>query len=288
MNSSHSKVILITGCSSGFGLLAAARLASKGHAVYATMRDLNKQGALINELKERNAQAKILPLDVCDPVSIGQVVKEIGADHGHIDVVINNAGYAIGGYFEDLTQEEIRSLMETNFFGVQNVTRAVIPLMRPKASGTIINISSISGRYGAPAFGAYNASKWALEGFSESLYYELRPFGIRVVLIEPGAYKTKIFGENQRLAKNFNNEGSPYFKRSHFLKALIDEHLKDNYRDPEDIAALIEQIIGKKDPALRYIPEIESRLQITLREILPFKLYSWIYQRMLFKGFKDH
>lgn len=287
MNSSHSKVILITGCSSGFGFLTAARLASRGHHVYATMRDLNKQGALINELKERKADAKILRLDVGDAASIQAVIKEIGADHGHLDVLVNNAGHAIGGYFEDLTQDEIHKQMETNFFGVQNVTRAALPLMRPHRSGKIINISSISGRYGSPALGAYNASKWALEGFSESLYFELKPFGINVVLIEPGSYKTKIFGENQKIAANFANAESPYFARSQFLRNMIDEHLKDNYRDPEDIAALIEKVIGMQNPSLRYIPEFESRLQIALRSVLPFKLYSWIFQKLLFNGFRE-
>ncbi len=287
MKSKQSKAILITGCSSGFGLLAAARLASRGHHVYATMRNLNKQGALINELKERKADAKIFKMDVCDLASIEPVINEIGADHGHLDVLVNNAGYAIGGYFEDLTQDEIRQQMETNFFGVQNVTRAAIPLMRPQGSGQIINISSVSGRYGSPAFGAYNASKWALEGFSESLYHELKPFGIHVVLIEPGAYKTKIFGDNQQVAANFDNEESPYFARSHFLKTMIAERLEDNYRDPEDIPALIERVIKTPNPTLRYIPELESRLQIALREYLPFKLYSWIYQKVLFKGFKQ-
>lgn len=286
MTPSHSKVVLITGCSSGFGFLTAARLASRGHHVYATMRDLNKQGALINELKERKADAKILRLDVRDDASIEAVIKEIGADHGRLDVLVNNAGGAIGGYFEDLTQDEIRKQMEINFFGVQNVTRAALPLMRPHRSGKIINISSISGRYGSPAFGAYNASKWALEGFSESLYFELKPFGLDVVLIEPGAYKTKIFNENKKIAANFSNAESPYFERSQFLKNMIDKHLRDNYRDPEDIAALIEKIIGIKNPSLRYIPEVESRLQITLRSVLPFRLYSWIFQKLLFKGFK--
>ncbi|MEW5894330.1 MAG: SDR family oxidoreductase [Candidatus Omnitrophota bacterium] len=281
------KVILITGCSSGFGMLAASRFASQGHYVIATMRNLNKQGMLADELKRRQAQTEIYQMDVLDRESIQYVIREIGAKHGSIDVLINNAGIIIGGAFEDLSDDEIRLVMETNFFGVQNVTRAVIPLMRQKRSGRIINISSISGFYGSPGLGAYNASKWALEGFSESLYYELKPFGINVILIEPGAYKTKIFGENANLARNFLNEESPYYKMSAFLKNRIDESLKDNYREPEEVVKVIERAMNDTFPKLRYTTEIEGKVLRFLKVFLPFRLFSFIYQRLLFKGFKS-
>ena len=164
------KVILITGCSSGFGLLTAARLAASGHIVWATMRDLKGKGDLENELTKRNAQAVIRVLDVTQPANIKNVVDEIQQKHTAIDVLVNNAGYGVAGFFEDLTPGEIRSQMETNFFGVQDVCRQIIPLMRQRRSGKIINVSSIAGRIASPCLGAYNSSKWALEGFSESLY----------------------------------------------------------------------------------------------------------------------
>lgn len=278
--------ILITGCSSGFGLLAAARFASQGHQVIATMRDLKKSGALEHELKLRNTSADILELDVTDPDTIHNVITEIGAKYGSIDVLINNAGIIIGGAFEDLTQLEIRRVMDTNFFGIQDVTRQVIPLMRQKKSGKIINISSVSGFYGSPAFGAYNASKWALEGFSESLYYEMKFFGINVVLVEPGSYKTKIFGENANVAEDFNNDKSPYYPMSQFLKERIDLGLEDNHRNPEDVVVVIERIIKTKHPKFRYTTEIEGKIMFLLKKLLPFCLFSWIYQKILFKGFK--
>ena len=194
------KVILITGSSSGFGMLTAVRLAQAGHRVIATMRDLNSSGALLDEGKKSGHEIETFQLDVTNKRSIRDTVRNVAAKHGYIDVLVNNAGYGIGGFFEDLTDEEIRAQMETNFFGVQNVTREVIPVMRQRRSGKIINISSIAGLSAAPSFGAYNASKWALEGFSESLRYEMKIWGIDVCLIEPGTYKTKIFYENARYA----------------------------------------------------------------------------------------
>ncbi len=193
-------VVLITGCSSGFGMLAAVRLASGGHAVYATMRNLAKKDDLLAESARRGGEIRILEREVTIDESIISAVEQIELEEGCIDVLINNAGYAIGGFFEDLTEQEIHDQMETNFFGVQKVTRAVLPLMRKTAAKTnsnpkILNISSVSGRSAFPGMGAYGASKFALEGFSESLYHELLPLGIYVALIEPGAFRTKIFTE---------------------------------------------------------------------------------------------
>jgi len=286
MTPTHSKVILITGCSSGFGMLAAARFASQGHRVIATMRDLNRQGILISELKERGTEADILQLDVMDPASISNVMRHIGDRYGHIDVLINNAGIAIGGTFEDLTQDEIRLVMETNFFGVQNVTRAVIPFMRSQKGGKIICLSSVSGLYGSPGFGAYNASKWALEGFCESLSYELKFFNIDVVLVEPGAYKTKIFTENTRYATHFDNPKSPYYEMSQFLKERVDAGVRDNHRDPEDVPRVLERIIKTKHPKLRYTTEVEGKVVLLLKKLLPFRLFSYLYSKVLFKGYK--
>ena len=177
----NSKIILITGCSSGFGLLTAARLSVKGHRVFATMRSLNKKQELLDEVKARDGKVQILELDVTKEATIQAAVQRIEQEFGRIDVLVNNAGFGIGGFFEDLSEDDIRIQMETNFFGVQNVTRHVIPFMRRQKSGIIINISSIAGLYALPAFGAYNASKWSLEGFSESLRHELRFFGIQVL-----------------------------------------------------------------------------------------------------------
>ena len=283
---SQSKIILITGCSSGFGMLTAARLASKGHKVLATMRSLNRNGALIDELKRRNAEAEILHLDVTNKLSIKQTITEVASKHGYIDVLVNNAGFGIGGAFEDLTEEEIREQMETNFFGVQNVTREVIPLMRQRRRGRIINISSVAGFSTSPCFSAYNASKWALEAFSESLHYELKFFGIDVLLVEPGTYNTKIFHDNDRYAKNFDNPSSPYYPISQFLKKRVMEYVKDCHKDPEEIPILIEKLINARYPSFRNIPDIESKFLYTMRKCLPFWMYRGLVRSVFTSGLK--
>lgn len=275
-NNPSSKVILITGTSSGFGLLTAARLSHKGHNVIATMRNLNKKDSLVSEVNKRGGQIDALAVDVTNPESIKTAIEFIKEKYGYIDILINNAGYGIGGFFEDLSDDEFRAQMETNFFGVLNMTRAAIPLMRHRPSAKIINMSSTSGRFGTPALSAYVSSKFALEGFSESLHHELKQFGITVILIEPGVYKTKIFEENGRYAKNFDNKESPYYPISQQLKKRTFDFLKDNYKDPEDVASLIEKIISQNNPSFRHIPDIESKVLLGLKQILPFRLFSWI------------
>lgn len=280
------KVVLITGTSTGFGLLIAARLASKKYTVIATMRNVQKKEALLNEVAKRGGRVEVYPLDVTNKVSIEAAIKYVSEKYGYIDVLINNAGYGMAGFFEDLTDKEIRQQMETNFFGVQNVTRQAIPLMRRRIGSKIINVSSAAGFSASPCFGAYNASKWALEGFTESLRHELKLFGIDVLLIEPGMYNTKIFHENARCAANFDNPKSPYRHVSRFLKKRVENALKDCFKDPEEIAALVEKLINAKRPPFRNIPDIEAKTHYFTRKFLPFWLYSLIVDSILFKNFK--
>lgn len=275
-NRKSFKVVLITGCSSGFGLRMAARLSATGHRVYPTMRDLSKKQELIDEMFYRGTQAEVLSMDVTDQDSIQEAVSLILEKEGRIDVLVNNAGYGIGGFFEDLTQDEIRAQMETNFFGVQNVTRAVLPSMRQQRSGLIVNMSSISGLYALPCFGAYNASKWALEGFSESLLFELEPFGIHVCLIEPGAYKTKIFYENRQYAANFFNTHSPYYQTSQVFQKRMNDNIRLDKKDPEEIAMIVEKLISMAHPPFRIIPDVRSRIIYRLKRFLPFSIYRRI------------
>ena len=283
----NQKVVLITGCSSGFGLLTAARLAAQGHFVWATMRDLTKKEPLEKELDKRHAQAFIRELDVTKPSTIKNVVDEILKTHFHIDVLINNAGYGIAGFFEDLTQEEIRSQMEVNFFGVQNVCREVVPLMRKRFQGKIINISSIAGQISSPCLGAYNSSKWALEAFSESLYFELALFGVSVVIVEPGAYPTYIFTQNSHYAKNFNNAQSPYFSISQKLRDFSRNSLQKINRDPEDVARLIEKIVNISHPRLRYVSDFSTWLRMMAQKILPPQLITRILKKIVYADKKS-
>jgi len=278
------KVILITGTSSGFGLLTAARLAAAGHFVYATMRDVNKQQPLLDEVKKRRGQVFVRELDVTKPVTIAQVVAQIKDRHAHIDALVNNAGFALGGFFEDISEEEMRKQMEVNFFGVQSVCRAVIPLMRERKQGVIVNISSIAGLTASPGLGAYNASKWALEGFSETLYYELSPFNIKVALIEPGSYPTQIFTDNARYGKSAMDPNSPYYQYSRKIKGIVDNYVSKLTRDPEDIAKLIEKIITSPGSRLRYIPDWSSWSRVMASRILPPSLHNFVYRKAVYNG----
>lgn len=278
----NNQVILITGCSSGFGLLSAVRLAASGHIVWATMRDLQRRGPLEAALSKGKAQATVRQLDVTDAQSIAAVVDEIQRQHGRMDALVNNAGYGIGGFFEDLSEQDIRAQMDVNFFGVQNVCRRVIPLMRQRSSGKIINISSIAGRVATPCLGAYNASKWALEGFSESLCHELYPFGIRVVLVEPGLYPTEIFSKNARYAANFDNPQSPYYAYSQKLKSLTVDNIKKVKRDPEDVARLIERIVNDPNPRLRYVSDFPSWLRVMVQKMLPPGWFGAAFRRLAY------
>ena len=283
-----NKVILITGCSSGFGMLTAAKLAAGGHTIYATMRNLQKQNTLKLELEQRDTMCQILHLDVTEDKSINKVIDIIETQAGRLDVLINNAGYGIGGFFEDLSEEEIRSQFETNFFGVQKVTRSALPLMRATASKSskdfskIINISSAQGRSTLPGLGAYGASKFALEGFSESLYFELQPFGIEVVILEPGTYLTKAIDENSFEAAAGSKPDSPYAKYTKRLKELHGKILttKKGVGVPEDVAIMIEDIINRNRNKLRYLGGTQAKIRIWMRSIFPFRWFGKIVLKL--------
>ena len=289
-NSSNNKIILITGCSSGFGMLTAARLAAGGHTIYATMRNLQKQDTLKLELEKRATKCQILHLDVTDDKSINKVIDTIEKQSHRLDVLINNAGYGIGGFFEDLSEDEIRSQFETNFFGVQKVTRSALPLMRTTASKSgkdfstkIINISSAQGLSTLPGLGAYGASKFALEGFSESLYFEIQPFGIEVVILEPGTYLTKAIDENSHEAGIGLDTDSPYAKYAKRLKDLHSNILitKKGVGDPEDVAIMIEDIINRKRNKLRYLAGTQAKIRVWMKSILPFRWFSKIILKLV-------
>jgi NAD(P)-dependent dehydrogenase (short-subunit alcohol dehydrogenase family) len=280
------KIILITGCSSGFGLRIAARLSTGLHCVVASMRNLEKKDLLLGEVELRKGKLDLVCLDVTNVATIKEVMEKIKSRYGRLDVLINNAGYGIGGFFEDLTQDEIRAQMETNFFGVQNVIREALPIMREQGKGLIINMSSISGLNGLPCFGAYNASKWALEGFSESLFYELMPFGIKVCLIEPGVYRTKIFYENRRYASGFFNQDSAYYAFSQMFQKRTNDYIKADDKDPEEVASLVEEIINQENPSFRNIPDGRSRALYALKRFLPFSLFSWALAKAVYASIK--
>lgn len=268
------KVAFITGTSSGFGLLTAVVLAGKGYKVIATMRDLSKKEALLQEAAragvDANALIEAVRLDVTDTEEVSRVVSGVLAKYGAIDVLINNAGFALGGFVEEVPLEDWRQQMETNFFGLIAVTKAVLPSMRERRSGTIVNIGSVSGRIAFPGYAPYAASKFAVEGFSESLRHEMAPFGVRVVLVEPGAYRTAIWDKG--LAGIRTSEASPYAGP---MKAMMNYSARAaaSAPDPREVAELVGRIADARSPRLRYALGRGSALLLAAKALLP---WSWL------------
>src|SRR5919206_3008388 len=210
-----TKVAIVTGSSSGIGFETSLLLARNGFFTYATMRNLDKYDR-INELKQKQRlPLEVLKLDVTDDKTVNEAIEKVTNEQGRIDVLVNNAGYALVGPLEELSIQELKEQFETNVFGVIRVTKSVLPIMRKQRDGIIVNVSSIAGRIGFPLTSAYVSSKFALEGLSESIAYELEQFGIRVLLIEPGVIKTN-FDNNLKIGKNVsttntaNDHDSPY------------------------------------------------------------------------------
>ncbi|MBT2638336.1 MULTISPECIES: SDR family oxidoreductase [unclassified Bacillus (in: firmicutes)] len=275
----NMKTAIVTGCSSGFGELIAIELAKTGYNVIATMRNLKKQDTLLKLAAAESVTDKItvFPLDVTQQQSIEEL-KVYLESLVSVDLLVNNAGYAQGGFCEELSMEEYRNQFETNFFGVIAVTQAVLPVMHRQGSGKIINMSSISGRFGFPGLSAYVASKHALEGYSESLRLELKPFGIEVVLIEPGSYRTNIW-------KSIENVSMPNESLYEGLKDSIMKKLtagQDSYGDPLDVARLAAVIASSKSaPTLRYPIGKGVRTMLQLKNYLPWKTIERIVLKKL-------
>src|SRR5438093_9750476 len=208
---SSKAVAVVTGSSSGIGHETALTLARNGFVTYATMRNHSKAAEIQSIASKQSLPIVVKQLDVTKDESVRNAIQQIVSEAGRIDVVVNNAGYGLTGAFEDLSIDEIKAQYETNFFGVIRVTQAVLPTMRKQRSGKIINISSGAGRFGYPGGSAYVSSKFALEGMSECMAFELEAFGINVVLIEPGFISTS-FGNNIVIAKKAQDPNSPYTK----------------------------------------------------------------------------
>ena len=267
------KVALVTGSSSGIGLLTTVELARAGFRVVASMRDLGRR----QRLDEASAAAGVAKdidvrrLDVTEFDRIPEFVSQLDRDYGRLDVLVNNAGFAVAGFAEDLLLEELRQQFETNFFGAVSVTKAALPIMRRQRSGHIIMVSSIGGRISAPVIGAYDSSKFALEGWRESLRIETRSLGIRVVLVEPGSYQTDIWERNVRLGSVAVDRSSPNRERADRFSEMVK---KVHKADPLPVAKLIARIAQTRNPRLRYRVGFDAQLQFWLHTLLPWKMYE--------------
>ena len=244
--------VLITGCSSGFGKLAALHFARKGDTVYASMRNTSKGKELEEARDAENLKIELLELDVTDDASVSAAISKVIGEAGQIDVLVNNAGIGAHGPIEETDDDEAKEIFETNFFGVLRVIRAALPHMREKKAGTIANVSSLAGRVGPPFDGIYAASKFALEAMSEALSYEVHPFGIRVLLVEPGGFETNI-GDTRRVPRRYN-EGSPYAELDQrFTQALTRLPTGGERGDAQLVAEKIYDAVNDEEPKLRYL-----------------------------------
>ena len=247
------KVALVTGSSSGIGFETAILLARSGYHTYASMRNIKKSKKITDMADKKNLSLQFVELDVNNDNSVKDAIDKIVREKNRIDVLVNNAGYGLFGSLEDMSLEEIKSQFETNFFGVIRVIQNSLPIMRKQqGGGFIVNISSVGGRMSVPVLSAYNSTKFALEGMSESLSYELEPFGIRVVIIEPGFIRTNIMNSSI-LSKKSQVPNSPYFS----LTQKVVKHFNSMVNDPpsthpEEVAKTILKAITSESRQLRY------------------------------------
>jgi NAD(P)-dependent dehydrogenase (short-subunit alcohol dehydrogenase family) len=247
----NQQVAVVTGSSSGIGYETSLILARNGFLTYATMRNLNKSENMKLIVAKENLPIQIKQLDVTDDVSVKNAIQEISSEAGHIDVLVNNAGYGLNGAFEDLAMDEIKAQYETNVFGLVRTTQAVLPIMRRQKSGTIVNISSGAGRFGFPGSSAYVSTKFAVEGLSESMSYELEPFGIKVVIVEPGVIRTN-FVDGMVVAKKSQDPNSPYSQITQKIATGFEEMMK-NASSADLVAKVVLDAITDKNPSLRYL-----------------------------------
>ncbi|HEX2380057.1 MAG TPA: SDR family oxidoreductase [Methyloceanibacter sp.] len=263
--------VLITGTSTGIGRVTAEVLAQRGWQVFATMRDLQRREKLEVALKKSGLQDRVefIQLDLNDAASIEAAVATVlSRTGGTLDAVVQNAGVSAAGAFEDLPGAEIRRVMETNFFGVLELTRALLPSFRAQGDGRILLVSSEAAFMGQPANSIYCASKWALEGWAESLAYDLEPFGIKVILIEPGPYRTQIWRSTPWIVPS----GSPYRERVQRVSRAADEHAARSARDPKEVALVIARALEAKRPRFRYPVGPFARINHFLRGKVPSRL----------------
>jgi NAD(P)-dependent dehydrogenase (short-subunit alcohol dehydrogenase family) len=247
-------VALVTGSSSGIGFETVLLLARSGFHTYASMRNLEKSKKITEIANKKKLPLQVVQIDVNDEGSVEEAIDKIVAENKGIDVLVNNAGYGLFGSLEDLSIEEIKAQFETNFFGAIRLTQKVLPAMRMQNSGgTIVNVSSVGGLVGVPVLSAYNSTKFALEGLSESMSYELEQFGIRVVIIEPGFIRTNIMNSSISAKKSLESK-SPYFslmqKVQNYFKSMMDNASSSS--PPEEVAKTILQAITSENPQLRY------------------------------------
>ena len=272
--------VLITGCSSGFGLEATVALARRGWVVFASMRDLGRRDRLEDALyvARINHGVELVELDITDTGSVERAVASVlEKAGGRLDALVNNAGISAGGTFEDMDADEFRRILETNLFGVLNVTRAVLPAMREHRRGRIVNVTSSGAFFGSPGLSAYAASKWAVEGWAESLAMEVTPFGIHVICVEPGAYRTEIWNSSPRTIP----ADSAYAEAAGSVERFVEERLIPNARDPREVGEMIAKALEARQPRFRYPVGPDAVVQHVARGKVPNRMVRYGMRRLI-------
>ena len=257
------KVALVTGSSSGIGFETCLALARDGFHTFASMRDTKKAPPLQEAAKKENLNIEIIPLDVDKGDSIKSAVSKIISKVGRIDVLVNNAGYGLFGCVEDVPVDDFKKQFETNFFGIITIIQEIAPIMRKQGSGFIVNISSVAGRIGFPASPAYISSKFALEGLSECLRYELDQFGVKTIIIEPGVIKTSFYSSMQ-VVKPKN--GSPYKDITDKVVSGV-KMMSEMGTAPAEVAKTVVKSINDKDPLPRYVVGTDAAMFLEAKKM---------------------
>jgi NAD(P)-dependent dehydrogenase (short-subunit alcohol dehydrogenase family) len=276
----YEQTALITGSSSGFGLLTSVTLAKRGWRVLATMRDLNRRDKLEDAARDAGVLERIEfhALDITNPVQIAKIATLLAERGEPLHALVNNAGFAVPGFAEDVTDAELREQFDTNFFGTVAVTRALLPQMRRQGFGHVVVVTSISGRMGYPGVSSYAASKFALEGWTETLRYELLARGIQVVLVEPGSYETDIWTRNAKQTAGLQDPASANADRVAQWRSRLAQGAK-NRANPQVVADAIAGILENPKPKLRYIVGKDARITLLMRRLLP----QSVFERMIIK-----
>ena len=262
------KVAIVTGSSSGIGYATSLMLARKGFYTYASVRNISRSARLEYEANAEKLPLKLIQLDITDVDSVKDALEKIVSEKGRIDVLVNNAGYGLFGAFEDISLDEIKAQYDTNVFGLIRTTQAVLPTMRKQKSGIIVNVSSINGQVAFPVISAYASTKFATEGLSESIAYELEPFGIKVVLIEPGPVGSN-FMKGSILPKRALDPQSPYSELVQNVNAKITSQ-HENATSPEEVAKIIVQAILTEKPEFRYLVGDDAVSLLEARKKMPY------------------
>jgi NAD(P)-dependent dehydrogenase (short-subunit alcohol dehydrogenase family) len=276
-------VVLITGSGHGLGLETAVHLAQHGFRVVATVRDLGQRAAIEEAAAAGRVELDVVQLDLNDSASIHEAVASIVSSHGGIFGLVNNGSIGLRGCLEDTTDEEVRRVYETNVLGTITLTRAVLPHMRAAARGRIVNISSVGGRISAFGVGIYCSSKFALEGLSEALALEVQPFGIKVVVIEPGIIKTTRWSANRGTAAGAQDPSSPYYRLFQESEAAADRLVERSKTTPADVAKAVHHALTTENPKLRNIVGRPASVAVVARRYFPERMFDRLYHGTFMK-----